>query len=368
MNLAILIGHFPPDVVGGAELQAEAWASRLSARHRVTVITRHDPGQRAEERRDGFEVHRMRVARLPLWRTVRDLRAIERAVRRLEPRPDALLCFQTFISGLAGVRIQKRLGIPAIVWVRGEDEVRTGALDRSRWIAPRVWGEAAAVLVQSERGRLAVLEGLRAIAPREAERVAAKLEVVPNGLHLPAPPFLAGHGALAVGRLIANKGMDTVIEAAAVASVSLTIAGDGPERAALEALAAARGGSVRFEGIASRERLGTLYRAASCVVLAARRGEGLPNVVLEALAHARPVVATPVMGIVDLVTPEVNGLLVPPDDVHALAAALARITGDPMLAAHLGAGARATAEAFAWERVELRLEAALAKWAVHPNG
>ena len=156
---------------------------------------------------------------------------------------------------------------------------------------------------------------------REAESIAAKLEIVPNGLDLPAAADAPGRGALAVGRLIAEKGMDVAIEAAAAAGIPLTIAGDGPERAKLEALAAARGGVVRFEGVAPRERLAALYREAGCVVLAARRGEGLPNVLLEAMAHGRPVIATPVMGVADLVRPEENGLLVPTEDVHALAAA-----------------------------------------------
>lgn len=363
MNLAILIGRFPPGAVGGAELQAEAWAMQLAARHRVTVVTRRDPpSQPAAEHRDGFEVLRLPVARLPIWRTLHDVHAIGRAVRRIEPRPDLLLCFQSFVSGYAGVRIQERRGIPALVWVRGEDELRMGPRDRLRWIAPRVWGAAAGVLVQSERMRAALVEGLRAMDPDAAARVEAKLEVVPNGLELPASPSPPGHGVLGVGRLIRDKGMDTVIEAAALAALPLMIAGDGPERERLEALARARGAQVRFEGIASRERLQVLYREAGCVVLAARRGEGLPNVLLEAMAHARPVVATQVMGAADLVRHETNGLLVPPDDVGALAGALRRIAGDPVLAARLGSAARATAAAFAWERVVPQLEAALERW------
>lgn len=366
MTLAILIGRFPPGVTGGAELQAEAWARRLAMRHDVTVITRREPGtQPAEERRDGFVVRRLPVSAVPLWRTLADIASIERAVARIERQPALLLCFQTFISGFAGVRIQSRRGIPAVVWIRGEEEVRLGPRDRSRWISPRVWSEAAGVLVQSERVREALLDALRSLRPELADRVAVKLDIVPNGLELPAPPFTPGQGVLAVGRLIPAKGMDTVIEAAAASGLPLTIAGDGPERGRLEALARARGAGVRFEGMVPRDRLPSLYREAGCVVLAARRGEGLPNVLLEAMAYARPVVATPVMGVADLVRDGANGLLVAPDDVEALAAALRRVTGDAGLAARLGAAARATAEAFAWENVEPRLEAALERWGAH---
>ena len=98
MHVAILIGRFPPGVVGGAEIQAEAWARRLAGRHRVTVITRRDPPtQPARESREGFEVVRLPMSRVPLWRTVADLTGIERALRALPARPDVLLCFQTFV-------------------------------------------------------------------------------------------------------------------------------------------------------------------------------------------------------------------------------------------------------------------------------
>ncbi len=363
MNLAILIGHFPPGVVGGAELQAETWAKRLARRHRVTVLTRHDPpSQAAREERDGFEVVRMPVASTPIWRTWRDVVMLERAVRDMTPRPDLTLAFQTFISGLAGVRIQGRLGIPAVVWLRGEDEVRMGVRDRSRWIGPQVWRHAAGVLVQSEAIRVRLIEALRGVDSRTAAAVATKLEVVPNGIELPEPPFSPGAGVFAVGRLIPDKGMDTAIEAAARAGLALTIAGDGPDRSRLEGFARVRGADVTFLGMVDPDRLGDLYRTAGCVVLAARGGEGLPNVLLEAMAHARPVVATPVMGVADLVQDGANGLLVSPGDPAALAAALSRLADDPALAVRLGAAARTTAEGFAWDRIQPRLETVLERW------
>ena len=113
MNLAILIGHFPPGAFGGAELQAEAWARRLAARHRVTVVTRRVPhGLPPSERRDVYEIVRLPVSRVPLLRTAVDLNRIARAVGAIGPRPDLMLCFQTFASGLAGVRAQRRRACP----------------------------------------------------------------------------------------------------------------------------------------------------------------------------------------------------------------------------------------------------------------
>ena len=363
MNLCILIGHFPPGAFGGAEIQAERWAQRLAARHHITVVTRRDPPSLPEsERPDGFAVQRLPVSRLPLIRTALDLASIERAVDAIAPRPDLLLCFQTFISGLAGVRIQRRTGIPALVWVRGEAEYRLSASPLTRWLSPRVWGEARAVLVQSEANRAALLSELARWAPRQGAAIEGKLEVIPNGLDLPDPPFARGAGVLVVGRLIREKGVDLVVDALAGLQARLIVAGDGPERGRLEERARRRGVDARFEGHVSCARLAILYREASCAVLASRRGEGLPNVLLEAFAYARPVVATPVAGVRDLVTDGVNGLLCPCGDARALRACLARLSDEPGLAGRLGGAARATAERFRWERVEPLLETALERW------
>ena len=362
MNLAFLIGHFPPGPFGGAELQAEGWARRLADRHRITVITRRDPpDQPPREARDGYQVVRLPVSRLPLWRTAADVAGIGRAVRALAPRPDVLLCFQTFVSGLAGVRAGRRLGIPAVVWVRGETEY---LLDRSpthRWIGPRVWDEAAAVLVQSPQNQLELIQQLERYAPARLANVRRHLHVVANGLDLPAATPGGGTRVLTVGRLIADKGMDVVIDAAAAAGLPLTVVGEGPERAALETRARAAGVDCRFEGYVSRERLDALYREARCVVLAARRGEGLPNALLEAMARARAVIATPCAGVRDLLADGVTGLLVAADDPGELAAALARVARAPELAERLGREARQAVERFGWQRVLPDLERVLAR-------
>ena len=367
MNLGLLIGHFPPGAFGGAELQAEGWAARLAAHHRVTVITRDDPpGQSAHEERDGYEVRRLHVSRVPGWRTFADLASIEHALAGLTPKPDLLLCFQTFVSGLAGTRAGRRLGIPSIVWIRGEAEYRLRGSRVLGWLSPRVWNAAAGVLVQSEANRADLLSELERMAPALVPAIRGKLAVIENGLDLPEPTLVPSPGrVLSVGRLIHDKGMDLVIDACADAGLPLTLAGEGPERAALEQRARARGSDVRFAGYVGREALATLYRESSCVVLAARRGEGLPNVLLEAMAHARPVLATPCAGTRDLLADGANGLRIAVDDAAVLRAALQRLTHDPAEAQRLASAGRASAERFEWRRVQPRLEAAIERWRRH---
>ena len=366
MNLALLIGRFPPGVFGGAEFQAEQWARRLSRAHAVHVVTRRNlPGDPAHESRDGFHVTRLPVSGVPLFRTALDLRRIEREVRGIRPVPALTLAFQTFVSGLAAVRIQERSGIPAVVWVRGEDEFRM-ARPRTRALSIPVWVAATGVLAQSDSNRERILAAVRRHRPAAEARVAAKLEVVPNGIELPdlaGTAVPAGGRILSVGRLIRDKGMDVVIDAVAGMQGLLAIAGDGPERQGLEARARRHGLDVRFEGAVGRNRLDHLYRESPAVVLASRRGEGMPNVLLEAFAYGRAVVATPITGVTDLVRDGENGLLVPAGDPLALRDALARLAHERGLAARLGAAARHTAEAFAWSRVLPPLEACLERWA-----
>lgn len=364
MRLAILIGHFPPAAYGGAELQAEGWARRLADRHEVTVVTRADHERRpGRESRDGFGIVRLPVSRVPGWRTVADVVGIERALARIEPGPELLLCFQTFVSGLAGTRAGARLGIPAAVWIRGEAEYRLGDSALMRALSPRVWAAAAGVLVQSEANRADLLAELERVAPRLAPRLRERLEVVENGLDLPPRGPRPDDGrVVTVGRLIADKGMDVVIAACARAARPLTIVGEGPERAALETRARALAADVRFAGHVSREELAAIYAGAGAVVLAARRGEGLPNVLLEGMAHGRPVVATACAGTRDLVVDGENGVIVPAGDAEALASVLARLAGDAPWRERLGDRARATAERFEWSRVQPRLETLLERW------
>ena len=138
--------------------------------------------------------------------------------------------------------------------------------------------------------------------------------------------------------------------------------GDGPERPRLEALVRRLGveNRVAFRGkIASDELQATYARAAVCVlpsVLDARGDtEGLGVVLLEAMNHATPVIASRIGGIPDIVEDGVSGLLVPPGDADALAAALRRLGDDPALARRLGeAGRRRLREQFSWPAIVQR--------------
>jgi len=241
------------------------------------------------------------------------------------------------------------------------------------------------------KGALPFLKGLLAWAARRSDRVTAisnytagelreladvPIEVIPYTTSLPdvAPPPAPAHPSAAqdgtgpvlfVGRLVERKGVAYLIEAIArlgPLGPRLEIVGDGPERPGLEALAQRLGVADRvvFRGKIPPEELQASYaRAAVCVlpsVLDARGDtEGLGVVLLEAMNHGTPVIASRVGGIPDIVEDGVSGLLVPSGDADALAAAVRRVRDDPALARRLGeAGRRRLRDQFSWPAIVQR--------------
>lgn len=157
----------------------------------------------------------------------------------------------------------------------------------------------------------------------------------------PPGPRQADAQLLAMGRLHANKGFDTLIRALAlVPGTRLSIAGEGPERAALQALALECGVADRLTLLGWREDTGALL--AGCdVFICPSRHEPLGNVVLEAWSAARPVIAAAAQGPTELITDDETGLLVPVDAPEAMAAAIRALLAEPQRAARLATAGRA---------------------------
>jgi glycosyltransferase involved in cell wall biosynthesis len=151
---------------------------------------------------------------------------------------------------------------------------------------------------------------------------------------------------LCVGRLFQHKGQTILMEAVADlrrrgVPVRAIFIGDGPRRAALARLAVERGVAehVDFLGAVGQDEIGSHYASAD-VVCVTSFAEGLPVVLMEAMALERPVVATAIMGVPELVEDGVSGLLVPPGSVTHLAEALASLAADPERRAEMGRAGR----------------------------
>lgn len=181
-----------------------------------------------------------------------------------------------------------------------------------------------------------------------------------NGLDLKRfelmPATRAGDAILAVGRVVEKKGFDVLIDACAIlrergVRFRCRIVGDGIDGASLRDRIARLdlGALVQLEGPRPHADLFGLFREAAvfvapCVVAADGDRDGLPTVLLEAMALGTPCVSTAVTGIPELVHDGETGLCVPPRDPAALADALERMLADPDLGARLATRARARVE------------------------
>jgi glycosyltransferase involved in cell wall biosynthesis len=159
----------------------------------------------------------------------------------------------------------------------------------------------------------------------------------------PPAPLPASPAALFVGVLELYKNVDGLVRAwrlaaPALPGARLRIVGRGSRRDLVEALARELPDRVEWDERLEQAEVVRALDAATCLVLPSR-SEGLPRIVVEALCRGRGVVAARGGGIPDVVEDAVNGLLVDPDDVEALAAALRRVLADPELARALGAQA-----------------------------
>jgi glycosyltransferase involved in cell wall biosynthesis len=223
--------------------------------------------------------------------------------------------------------VAARTGKPYVVQVWGTD---LALARRAPWLARGVLRRARLVIAASNE----LAENARGLGARD-------VRVIPSGVDLPVevgaeadPPEV-----LYAGRLSPEKGVLELVEAAA--GLNLVVAGDGPLRSRVPGA----------QGFVPHDELQRLYARAAVVACPSRR-EGFGVACLEAMAHGRPVVATAVGGLRDLVIDGETGLVVPARDPAALRAALERLLGDPELRHRLGeAGRRRAGERFSWPAV-----------------
>lgn len=281
------------------------------------------------------------------------LRSLRSAISR--SKPDCVLSFLDQVNVLT-LLATEGLKIPVIVM---EQCFPPAQHIGWTWNQLRNWTYPRAFRVIGSTERI-----LSSFSPRIQSRSC----VIPNPVLLPPPihgqpsPKLLDHPALlTVGRLDKLKGHDLLLKAFAQlmdrhANWSLTILGEGPQRQELEAL-------CRSLGITERVRLpGTVsnpeqfLRQATIFVMASR-SEGFPMALGEAMACGLPVIATDCpSGPSEMIRDGVDGILVPTEDVEALAAAIARLMSDEPLRLRLSSRAPEATERFSLDKVMQRWE------------
>lgn len=365
-KVGIITGVYEPEIGGSATYLRRLRADLLAQGDRVEVVTfgetRSEPGIARVPRRLPLP---LRLAVYAYW--------IARVMR------DADIWFVNE-NGLVAAILAPMFRRPMFMKVVGDwawqsslnrGFTRLSVDPRGEWVDPLV-------AFQRDRQplRAAVLRWLRSVAARAMDRVVVpshylaevvaswgverdRIDVVPNGIDIEdVPPSRSPSGdptILTAARLVTWKGIDHLIRAFAtvrsrIPAARLVVLGDGPERARLQELARALqvDRAVEFGGHVPRSVV--LRRLSSADVFALPSAyEGLPHVVLEALAAGCPVVAGAAGGTVEVIRDGLDGLLVRFGDTEALATALERLLTDPAFASQLGErGRRRVADAYSW--------------------
>lgn len=357
--------------------------SLQAAGHEVCAITgpRHSADGPPVEEVEGLTFHRVPTAPSgpPLYREWREIEALRAGIERLAAdwRPDILHAHSPALCGMAGLRAAHRLGLPLVYEIRafwedaavGNGTGSEGSLKYrlTRGLENRVVSGADAVFT--------ICEGLREDLMARGHD-GAKIALSPNGVDLtlfgaPAPRDAAlaaelglGEGPVIgfIGSFYDYEGLDDLIAAMPVLrerhpGIRLLLVGGGPMDAALRAQAAASPASeaIRFTGRVPHAEVERYYSLIH-VLAYPRKKSRLTDLVtplkpLEAMAQERIVAASDVGGHRELIEHRVTGLLFPPDDPRAMAAALARFMNEKYLwPAMREAARRHVAEKHDWAR------------------
>ena len=363
----VLASTFPARYDDGTPAFVRDLAAYEATEFETLVVVPRVPGSARRERQGRLTVHRFRY--FPRrWETLADGAILENLRRRPSAwlqvlpfvlaeawalhravrghRPDVLHVHWLLPQGLAGLIAGRK--VPWLVTTLGGDVYALGD-PASRALKRAVLRRAGAVTAMNTdmAARLIALG-----AP------AADTHVLPMGADVTAVRD-GGDGVervpgriLFVGRLVEKKGLAVLLAAlrrVGPTGWTLEVVGDGPLRAEVEAAAA--GLPVEFRGALSRTSLAASYARSEVVVVpsvsaASGDQDGLPVALLEAMAAGCAVVGSRIAGIDAAVVDGDSGLLVPPGDAGALAAALTGLLADPERRAKLGAAARARADEF----------------------
>ncbi len=320
---------------GGAQVQLVRLARELKRRGwDISVISMLDPELFSEE----LDSDGIRVASLGMRRGSADFGAFARTVAILRRWRPTVLCSFLYHANLLGRVAGRIAGVPVIISsIRNEN---FGGSTRDRIVRLTNWASHAVTtnsrLAATKLAERRVVAGDRvrvipnSIIVSEFDRDPDERSRLRGELGLREDEFLW----LAVGRLDLAKDYPTMLSAfkqltAAGLPAALRVAGDGPLRDELEGRVRELGLEDRVMFLGPRRDCPALYGAADGFVLSSL-WEGLPNVIMEALAAATPVVATQVGGVAELVKEGRSGHLVPPRDVPALADAMRRLMEMPV--------------------------------------
>ena len=365
MNIALFASAFHPHIGGVEELVRQLAHAYRRKGHKAIVVTNRWPQDLPEfEEYEGIPVYRFAMrtpggslrerAKYQLTHAASERRMLDLLKRTAV---DLLHVQCVSVNGYYAQVARRALRLPLIVTAQGERTMDAGRIYQRSPFMNRM---LCALLAQADHITACSRHTLDDLEGWYGQPFGPQAEVVYNGIDLssfadPKPyphprPYILG-----IGRHVPQKGFDVLLNAFAQSgqeSHDLLLAGDGPERGALERLAAnlRLEDRVRFVGRADRPLAVSLFAGCSFFVLPSRQEpQGIVN--LEAMAAGKAVLAARVGGVPEIVLNGETGLLVPAEDAPALAEAIPRLAADPSLRQALGAAGRERAQHFDWDAI-----------------
>ncbi len=347
--------HWPH--IGGAEIFTRQFVARLRDNgHDCEVLTNRTGDLPPTEVVDGTRVHRLPFSRSLESRdltAIRDLSGQAQAITR-DFDPDILHLHTSQTGAFFFLRTVKAAGRPS-VYTSHDPVPHAGAPP----LLKQTLGTVSQVVAVSDYMRQKLL-GVASIEH--------KARTIHNGLNLPAkaaaPLEFTSPQLLCVGRLTENKGFDVALRSlpailAGFPDARIVIAGDGPERPALAQLAQDLGVDehVSFTGWVDPDEIQAFINESTIVIVPSRWEETFSLVAVQAMQLARPVVASAIGGIPEVLHHGEHGLLVEPDRPDLVAGAVLQVLGDDELAVRLGQqGLQRAHHAFSWDRCQAAYE------------
>lgn len=368
MKLVLFPSAFHPSLGGVEELTRQLAHAYRKDGHEVMVVTEQWP-----RRLPSFEWHEgIAVRRFPMrvpagcWKSNLTFALshhwIRSRITRCISQFDADILHVQCVSSttLYALHVRRVFGVPLVVTLQGELTMDAAGIFQRPGIAQKIMTRA---LKEADFITACSKHTLREAEAFHERPFGERARVVYNGIsmeefeevepHVHRRPYV-----FAIGRHVRAKGFDVLLQAFAEVmnlGFDLLLAGDGPEHTALRKLASDLNlnDKVHFLGRADRPLVARLFKGCTFFVLPSRH-EPFGIVNLEAMAAGRAIVATRVGGVPEIVEDEVNGLLVGPEHVSELAAAMRRMMLTPELRQAVGSAGGTAARDYDWPALALK--------------
>jgi len=369
MNLLIINYEYPPVGGGSSYAGREMAKAMVKLGHEITMVTSRTPLLKGYSEENGVRIIRLRSLRARIDRSnilemaifmISALFSIKKIATKY--RIEGSICFFSFPGGPIGLFLQKQLGLPYVVSLRGGDVPGLEPkLENIHFLLKRfrqkIFANAEAIVANSDD-----------LAERSRAVDSFPTFVIPNGID--ADYFCPVNSRrqnehdrplslLFVGRLQRQKEVPNLISKLALIRTRyklrfvLTVVGDGPDLLETQRIASEHMMSdvIDWRGWLDRESLRNVYQQSDCL-LNLSSYEGLPNVVLEAMACGLVIVASKIGPHEELVEEGVNGFLISKSDTQGLSRILAELVSDRGRCHKMGMSSRRKAlDCFTWEAV-----------------